>query len=59
MSLFVKVKISDDSGLVREYVIDHDDPVQRRTLGEQCRNAFEAGQSVETKPVKQRMERAA
>lgn len=30
------------------YVMDHDDPAQRRVLGEQCRNAFEAGQMIVT-----------
>lgn len=36
---------------VAHYVMDHDDPSQRRVLGEQCRNAFEAGQSVVTNPI--------
>lgn len=30
--------------------MDHDDPAQRRVLGEQCRSAFEAGQCVVTIP---------
>lgn len=34
-----------------EYTMDHDDPVQRRRLGESCRDAFEAGQVVVTRPV--------
>jgi hypothetical protein len=38
---------------VREYVMDHDDPAQRRVLGEQCRNAFEGGQTILTTPVTQ------
>ena len=33
------------------YVMDHNDPAQRRVLGEQCRNAFEAGQCIVTFPV--------
>lgn len=33
-----------------EYTMDHDDPRQRRVLGEQCRNAFEGGQCVVTFP---------
>jgi len=37
--------------LVADYVMDHDDQTERRVLGEQCRNAFEDGQSVSTKPV--------
>lgn len=36
------------SDIVADYVLDHDDPTQRRVLGEQCRNAFEAGQAVTT-----------
>ena len=52
-ALVIKVTICSPSGqLVRQYVMDHDDPAQRRVLGEQCRNAFEAGQSVNTAPVK-------
>ena len=35
------------------YDVDHADPTQRRVLGEQCRNAFEAGQLVMTYPVPQ------
>lgn len=34
-----------------DYVMDHDDPAQRRVLGEQCRNAFEGGQLILTNPV--------
>lgn len=52
-ALIIKVTICSPSGhLIRQYVMDHDDPAQRRVLGEQCRNAFEAGQSVSTAPVK-------
>jgi hypothetical protein len=36
-----------------EYVMDHDDPAQRRVLGEQCRNAFEGGQLIVTYPEPQ------
>lgn len=36
----------------RTYTMDHDDQAQRRVLGEQCRNAFEAGQCVVTYPEK-------
>lgn len=35
----------------RTYVMNHDDPAQRRVLGEQCRNAFEAKQCIVTYPV--------
>ena len=35
----------------RMYEMDHDDAAQRRVLGEQCRNAFEAGQVVLTYPL--------
>ncbi len=42
----------DANGFVfREYTMDHNDPAQRRVLGEQVRNAFEAGQCVITYPV--------
>lgn len=34
----------------RCYVMNHDDPGERRVLGEQCRNAFEAGQVIVTYP---------
>jgi uncharacterized protein YicC (UPF0701 family) len=37
--------------IYRLYDVDHNDPAQRRVLGEQCRNAFEAGQCVLTYPV--------
>lgn len=36
------------------YRMNHDDPAQRRVLGEQCRNAFEAGQCVVTIPESRR-----
>ena len=50
--LAIKVTVTDRHGhLVRQYVMDHDDQVQRRVLGEQCRNAFEAGQAVSTTPL--------
>lgn len=35
---------------MRSYIMDHDDPAQRRVLGEQCRNAFEGGQVIVTFP---------
>lgn len=34
----------------RSYTMNHDDPSERRVLGEQCRNAFEGGQVVVTYP---------
>lgn len=40
-----------DGLIYRDYIIDHNDPAQRRVLGEQCRNTFEAGQCVITYPV--------
>lgn len=53
MSLYISVVVMDSEGLdIANYVMDHDDPVQRRVLGEQCRNAFEAGQSITTSPIK-------
>lgn len=49
--LLVKVTVSNRDGTVLcRYTMDHDDIVQRRILGEQCRNALEAGQSVNTTP---------
>ncbi len=30
------------------YIMDHDDPAQRKVLGKQCRNALEAGPVVLT-----------
>lgn len=36
---------------VAQYWMDHDDGAQRRVLGAQCRNAFEAEQCVFTCPV--------
>lgn len=41
----------ENTKTVAHYVIDHDDPAQRRVLGEQCRNAFEGGQTVITSPA--------
>lgn len=38
----------------RDYVIDHDVVTSRRVLGEQCRNAFEAGQVIVTFPLKKK-----
>jgi hypothetical protein len=35
---------------VRAYTMNHDDETERRTLGAQCRNAFEGGQLVLTYP---------
>ncbi len=50
--LSVRVTVSDKSGnVVARYVMDHNDTEQRRVLGMQCRNAFEAGQSVFTQPI--------
>jgi hypothetical protein len=50
--LNVHVVVRDaDQKTVADYVMDHDNKEQRRALGEQCRNAFEAGQSVHTWPV--------
>ena len=36
--------------MFRKYSMDHDDPMQRRVLGEQCRNAFDGGQRIVTYP---------
>lgn len=30
------------------YTMDHDDPAQRRVLGQQCRSVFESGQLIMT-----------
>lgn len=49
--LLIKVIVSNPDGTIfRQYIMDHDDTQQRRVLGEQCRNAFEAGQSISTAP---------
>ena len=49
--LLIKVTVLNHDGtLFRQYVMDHDDIKQRQILGEQCRNAFEAGQSIRTTP---------
>lgn len=36
----------------RFYIMNHDVPIERKVLGAQCRNAFEAGQVIVTYPVK-------
>lgn len=52
-ALTIRVTITNvDGSLFRQYTMNHDDQAQRRVLGEQCRNAFEAGQSVATSPVR-------
>jgi hypothetical protein len=50
MTLIIRVVVEDDTGPIADYVMNHDDPQQRRVLGQQCRLAFEAGQSVWTCP---------
>lgn len=40
------------SPMIACYIMNHDDAAERRVLGEQCRNAFEAGQCVVTYPIK-------
>ncbi|MBN8224897.1 MAG: hypothetical protein J0L89_08790 [Xanthomonadales bacterium] len=44
--------LNEDRPPLRCYTMDHDDQAQRRVLGEQCRNAFEAGQCIVTIPLK-------
>lgn len=47
--LKVYVLVLDEKGnRISHYSMDHDDPVQRRRLGEGCRDVFEAGGSVVT-----------
>lgn len=53
-SLLIAVEVWDGSERIRQYVMDHDDPAQRRVLGEQCRNAFEGGQKIVTYPKEAR-----
>ena len=49
--LLIHVRVyNKDGSLFRRYTMDHDSPNERRVLGEQCRNAFEAGQSISTTP---------
>ena len=50
-ALYVRVAVWAANGaLIRAYTMNHDDPLQRRVLGEQCRNAFEGGQRIVTYP---------
>lgn len=53
--LMVLVEVLVQDGLFmtlhKSYIMNHDDAQQRRVLGIQCRNAFEAGQSIRTSPV--------
>ena len=42
---------------IREYVMNHNDQGERRVLGEQCRNAFEAGQLIVTYAWRKNRER--
>ena len=37
--------------IIASYIMEHDNIAERRVLGEQCRNAFEGGQTVITHPV--------
>lgn len=41
----------DQDAPLHMYQVDHDDPTQRRVLGAQCRAAFEAGQTIVTRPM--------
>ena len=51
--LIIEVTIRSANGdLIRRYRMNHDSAAERRVLGEQCRNAFEAGQQVSTRPVR-------
>lgn len=40
----------DGAEAFRSYTMNHDDPGERRVLGEQCRNAFEGAQVIVTYP---------
>ncbi len=54
MRIQVEVYKSSDLNpdeLIASYVMEHDNITERRVLGEQCRNAFEGGQTVLTHPV--------
>lgn len=37
--------------VIHSYIVDYDDQQQRQVLGEQCKNALKAGQSVLTVPI--------
>lgn len=51
--LLIKVMVfNPDNSLFRRFIMDHDEVAQRRVLGEQCRNAFEAGQTIKTQPIR-------
>jgi hypothetical protein len=50
--LWVRVEVENAKGdVIHEYTMDHNDPQQRRVLGEQCREAFEGNQGVFTYPT--------
>ena len=49
--LIVSVEVWEGNRRLRAYTMNHDDPTQRRVLGEQCRNAFEGGQRIVTFPA--------
>lgn len=40
--------VPGERGCIAFYVMDHNDPQQRKALGWQCREAFEAGQCMVT-----------
>lgn len=48
--MIVYVEVWNGAVMYRKYSMDHDDPMQRRVLGEQCRNAFDGGQRIVTYP---------
>lgn len=48
--IFVEI-LDNEKNVITQYWMNHNDETQRRVLGEQCRNAFEGGQSVFTCPV--------
>lgn len=50
--LLVQVDVWSSAGHHASYVMDHNDRAQRRVLGEQCRTALNAGQTVKTTPLK-------
>ena len=42
------IAFEDGADPFRKYTMNYNDPAERRVLGEQCRNAFEAGQVIVT-----------
>lgn len=51
VSVYADARAFDKKTPFRVYVMEHNNEEQRRVLGMQCRNAFEAGQCISTVPL--------